>query len=131
LTSPATTPSRLVRELVRTLSPQEPALAPAERARVLDDVAAFVELEIAAMPSFLRWPYRTGLRAFDALALARFGRTFVALDGERRARWLAAWSDGRVALFRDFVKPLRMCTLLQHFDHPLVRRALAGGAAAG
>jgi hypothetical protein len=127
LTPVPTTPSRLVRELVRTLSPAAPALAPADRARVLEDVAGFVAAELAAMPPFLRWPYRVALPVFDALAVARYGRRFVALDETRRARWIAAWSEGRVGLLRDFVKPLRVCTLLQHFDHPLVRRALPTG----
>lgn len=114
-----------MRELVRTLTPETPALAPDARAQVLEDVARFVQHEIAAMPSFLRAPYRVGLVAFDWLAALRFGRRFVALDGARRARWVGLWAEGRFAPLRDFVKPLRVCTLLQHFDHPVVRRALA------
>lgn len=131
MTPTPTTPTRIVRELVRTLSPAEPALPPAEQACVLEDVATFVAVEIAAMPSHLRGPYRLGLVVFDALALARFGRRFVALDAGRRVSWLALWDEGPLGVLRDFLKPLRVCTLLQHFDHPLVRRALADATPAG
>ena len=118
----------LLDSLVAALLPEQPVLAPEAVERVQADVVDFVAAEIAALPTHLRVPYRTALRAFDWSAVALHGRPFHALGLPERRRFVGAWADGRVELARDFVKLVRSCTLLEFYDHPLV---MAAGPGAG
>lgn len=102
-------------------------MAAGDRAAVEDDVARLVATQIAAMPSFLRLPYRCALVGFDLLPLVRWGRTFRGLDGGRRAAWVATWDERGLGPTHAFVKLVRSCSLLAFFDHPRVGAALAAG----
>ena len=73
----------LLTAIVGCFLPPFPALPAAERAAVADDVVASVGAQIAAMPRFLRLPYRSALTAFDLLCVLRYGRPFRALDEAR------------------------------------------------
>ena len=120
-------PSRqrhVVAEIVGLVTPAEFLPDPEARARVQDDATDFVCSQIAAMPSFLRVPYRLALTAFNLLPVLRWARPFARLPERARATYLSAWSDGGISLNRDFVKLLRSCALLAYFDHEEVRRQL-------
>jgi hypothetical protein len=128
--APARSP--LLEAVVATVAPEFPPLAAEERAAVVADVADFVAFEIAAMPGFLRVPYRAALAGFDALAVLTGGRRFAALSEARRARHLARFDAAPLAAARDFAKLVRSTSLLAWYDHPRVRERLdAGRAAAG
>ncbi len=115
---------RVVAEIVSLVAPAEFVPDPETRARVQDDATDFVCFQIAAMPSFLRLPYRLALTAFNLLPLLRWGRPFGRLPERARASYLAFWSDGGISVNRDFVKLLRSCALLAYYDHEDVRRHL-------
>lgn len=114
----------LLAAIVRALLPPSPALPAAEQAAVAADVVTTVSMQIAAMPSLLRVPYRGALVAFDLLPLVRFGRPFRALDDARQRAWLAAWDERGIGPTRAVVKLVRSCTLFAWFDHPRVGPAL-------
>ena len=116
----ARAPDQLLLALVTAILPEDPRLADSEREFVEQQVLDFVAAEIAALPTHLRWPYRTALRLFDLSALAARGRPFRALDLAKRRRYVETWADGSVELARDFIKLVRVCALLQFYDHPLV-----------
>ena len=115
---------RVVAEIVGLVAPVEFVPDPETRTRVEDDATDFVCSQIAAMPSFLRLPYRLVLTAFNLLPLLRWARPFTRLPERARASYLSLWSDGGISLNRDFVKLLRSCALLAYFDHEEVRRYL-------
>jgi hypothetical protein len=120
-------PSRqrhVVAEIVGLVTPAEFLPDPEARARVRDDATDFVCSQIAAMPSFLRLPYRLALAAFNLLPVLRWARPFSRLPERARTAYLSVWSDGGISLNRDFVKLLRSCALLAYFDHEEVRRQL-------
>jgi hypothetical protein len=118
---------RTVAGIVACLAPPVPALDAAARAAVLADVTRFVSAQILALPDFLRIPYQLALVGFDWLAVLRWGRPFCALDDERRAAWVALWSDTRLALPRSFLRLIRGCALLAWYDHPALLAPLGGG----
>ncbi len=117
-------PPALLLPMVQTLLPPYPELRPDIRIEVERSVAGYVAGQIAAMPTFLRLPYRLAMFTFDALALARHGRRFRALSPTARERYLGVWSNIPVSAMRDFVKLIRSTALLVYFDHPLVRERL-------
>ena len=114
-----------VAAIVECLVPSVPVVAPETRAAVLADVVGFVSAQIAAMPEFLRLPYGVAMIGFEWLPVLRWGRPFVALDAERRAGWLALWSNAGIGPMRNFVKLIRSCALLAYYDHPALAAALA------
>ena len=113
-----------VAAIVESLVPSVPVLDPATRSTVLHDVTRFVGSQISALPSFLRVPYGLALTAFELLPLLRWGRPFVALDHERRAAWVARWTDAPIGVMRNFVKLIRGCALLAYYDHPALASVL-------
>lgn len=115
---------RVVSEIVRLTVSAWTELEPAAQARVHADVARFVALQVSSMPTFLRWPYRLAILAFNLLAVVRYARPFVSLREESKGSYLAFWSGGRIGPMRDFVKLIRSCAVLAYFDHAEVRRAL-------
>lgn len=121
----------LLRSLVRSLTPEFPALESGQRIALETQVADFVGVQISSMPAFLRLPYCLCMSLFDWSALLRYGRLFRALDIARQRDYLAFWANSPIAVMRDFVKLIRSCTLLQYLDHPLVSRALQAEAGEG
>ena len=113
-----------LREIVSTILPLYPPLDADQRLRIEGAVAAYVAGQIAAMPTFLRLPYRAALTAFDLACVARYGRSFRSLGSEQRESYVAAWNTAPVAPMRDFLKLIRSTSLLVYFDHPTVRERL-------
>ncbi len=110
--------------VVDCLVPADAAVDPATRAAALADTTRFVGSQIASLPDFLRAPYLLALAAFELLPVLRWGRTFTALDGARRAAWLALWTDAKIGAMRNFVKLIRGCALLAYYDHPALAASL-------
>jgi hypothetical protein len=117
---------RVVGEIVRLLLPAHPSLEPAEAAGVHSAVTDFVEVEIGALPSFIRVPYRFTITAFRLLPALRWARPFEALPPAAQRSALSLWSGSPIGPMRDFVKLIRGCALLAYFDHPQVARRLPG-----
>ena len=115
-----------VAAIVGCLVPAEPALAPSTRAAVLDDVTRFVGSQIAALPDFLRLPYRVAMTGFEWLPILRWGRPFRGLDADRRRAYLDLWTHAPVGAMRNFVKLIRGCALLAYYDHPALAASLRG-----
>jgi hypothetical protein len=59
-----------------------------------------VEQGIAGRPAAIRRQLRIFVRLLNVLPLFRFGRTFLALDAERRTKFLLAMQDAPLLLFR-------------------------------
>lgn len=114
----------LLLEIARPLLPVRPALEPAERARVEEELAGFLARQMAALPGYMRLPMRAGLFAFAWLPLLRHGRPYTRLDPEARRRHVLAWSTSRVGPKRDLVKLIRSCALFFYLDHRLVTARL-------
>ena len=121
---------QLIGAVVRSVLPERPALDVDTRAAVEADVTRLVATQIGAMPGFLRLPYRCALLGFELLPVLRWGRTFRALDAERRRAWVALWDERGLGPMHAFVKLVRSCTLLGFYDHPRVAAALAATATA-
>ena len=121
----------MVDEIVRLLTPDDPALEPSERSRVQSSVTGFVASQVEGLPSFMALPYRLAISAFDLLSVVRYGRSFCSLEDSRKRAYLALWSEFPIGPPRDFVKLIRGCALLAFFDHPDVTRALLSELAAG
>ena len=121
---------RIVSEIVRLLTPSYPPLDDRSRSEVHREVVRFTTAQIAALPDFLRAPYGIAIHVFDLLPLVRRRRRFVSLPADTRVAYLDAWTESRLAPFRNFVKLIRGCALLAYFDHPLVRAALEADRAA-
>lgn len=66
--------------------------------------AEFILRERAAMPDFLRLPFRLMTALFSAHALAREGGWFHNLAPERQARHLRRWRRSRLSYCRDFAR---------------------------
>jgi hypothetical protein len=116
--------TQTLQAVVAAILPQYPALDPAVRAAVEQEVTRYVARQIGAMPSFLRFPYRVALLTFDWLPLLRYGRPFHNLPPARSAGYLAWWNDAPILAMRDFVRLIRSSALLVYFDHPSVVQEL-------
>jgi len=111
-------------QIVSTLLPEYPALDTDERREVERDVASYVAGQIAAMPTFLRLPYRLAMTAFDVLCVPLHGRRFRSLPKAGRESYVSTWNAAPLPPMRDFLKLIRSTALLVYFDHPAVRQRL-------
>lgn len=115
----------LLTSIVQCVLPPFPALPATDRAAVADDVVGTVGAQIAAMPRFLRIPYRGALSALDLLCVLRYGRPFRLVDEARQRAWIETWDERGIGPTRAVVKLVRSCTLFAWFDHPRVSSILA------
>lgn len=106
--------------LARPLFPHEPRLTPEKQAQVETEVVRYLAVQIMAMPTYLRYPYRLALHAFNWLSCLRFGLPYTLVNRERQHRYVRLWTRSPIGLMRDFVKLVRSCVLLAYLDHPLV-----------
>lgn len=99
------------RTIARTIVPEAEAL----------DEGGWVELEriveqgLASRPSSVRRQLRLFVRALDLLPLLRFGRTFRALDHQRRTRFLLAVQDAPLLLVRRGFWGLRTLVFMGYY----------------
>ena len=76
--------------------------------------------QISSMPAYLWIAYRAILQTFNLLAIFYFGNIFLNLSAEKRLSYIKLWANSPIKTMRDFIKPIRSCTLYQFFDHPTI-----------
>lgn len=106
--------------MIRHLLPAHPVLDPVTRQEVEQDVVEFVAAQIGGMPGYIRVPYRGLLLAFEWLPALSSLRRYSTLPAAGQQRCLEAWTGSPISLFRDTIKLVRSCALLQYLDHHLV-----------
>lgn len=84
------------RAIATTVVPEATRLAPEE----WSEVEEIVEQGIASRPAAIRRQLRIFVRLLNVLPLFRFGKTFLALDAERRTKFLLAMQDAPLLLIR-------------------------------
>jgi hypothetical protein len=119
------TASPLIVAVVATLLRDIPLGDTSLSEMVHSDVAAFLVGQFAAMPLFLRVPFRVGLSLFDFLPVLRYGRPFRWLPAGSREQFMRWCLGNRARPLRDFTKALVGLTLLAAYDHYLVHESLA------
>ncbi len=80
------------------------------------EVEAIIDDYLARRPAALRAQLRTFVRVLGLLPLARWGRTFVALDPQRRTRFLAGVQDSPVLIVRRGFWGLRTMVYLGYYS---------------
>jgi hypothetical protein len=129
VTQPLPPQDRTIAAIVTALAPAFPVIDAATQQGLLADVSGFVASQVAALPDFLRAPYRLALVGFEWLPALRWGRRFTALDEAPQQRYVARWSASRLGVMRNFVKLIRSCARLAYYDHPALHDALRAQAA--
>jgi hypothetical protein len=129
-------PSRLDRALVDALIPDEEGPHGHDwRARIVEEVAAFVRGQLDQLPLRLRALLAVGLLGFRVATVARFGRSLSALSEARRRRWVQAWAYGSWSLPRQLMRAVRSTALVGYYDRatppPSSRRGSPRGARRG
>lgn len=115
---------RLLTGLARSMYPKEPQLTPEEKARVEEEVVNYLDGQILALPTYLRFPYGLALHAFNWLSCLGYGLPFTRIDREKQANYVLVWSRSPIGLMRDFIKLIRSLVLLSYLDHPVVLQEL-------
>ena len=99
------------RSIARTIVPEAEALDETQWI----EVERIIEQGLASRPASVRRQLRMLVRALDLLPLFRFGRTFRALDGERRTRFLLAIQDAPLLLLRRGFWGLRTLVFMGYY----------------
>ena len=99
------------RVIARTIVPEAETLDEGGWA----ELESIVEQGLATRPSSVRRQLRLFVRALDFLPLLRFGRTFRALDQQRRTRFLLAVQDAPLLLVRRGFWGLRTLVFMGYY----------------
>ncbi|MFH2203044.1 MAG: hypothetical protein ABIJ96_08015 [Elusimicrobiota bacterium] len=94
------TVSALAYSLAAEAAPSESA----ELAAPYNDVALFLELELARMPDYLRLPMRLLTLAFAVAGVARGGSFFHRNPRGVRLEQVRSWRRARLRACRDFIR---------------------------
>lgn len=108
------------RALATTIVPEATALDEngwAELERIVEDA-------LAGRPPKMRRQLRALIRVLQLRPLLRHGRTFTALDPERRARFLARIQDSRILLLRRGFWGLRTLVFMGYYARPAAAGAI-------
>jgi hypothetical protein len=108
------------RALARTIVPEATALDDAEWA----EVERIIEQGLASRPASVRSQLRILVRALDLIPLLRYGRTFRALDRERRTRFLLGVQDAPLLLLRRGFWGLRTLVFMGYYGRPAAAAAI-------
>lgn len=103
----------------------------AERARVAERVAVFVEGQIGALAGPWELGFRAGLVALRLLVAATSLRDLVAMPPDARTRVVERWARGPLPPVRQLLRAVRANALLAFYDEPSVEAALARAAEPG
>jgi hypothetical protein len=79
------------------------------------ELEAIIERGLASRPQAVRRQLRILVRALDLIPLFRYGRTFCALDRERRMRFLLAVQDAPLLLLRRGFWGLRTLVFMGYY----------------
>lgn len=108
------------RALARTIVPEATALDDAE----WTEVERIIEQGLASRPASVRRQLRVLVRALDLIPLLRYGRTFRALDGDRRTRFLLGVQDAPLLLLRRGFWGLRTLVFMGYYGRPAAAAAI-------
>lgn len=118
-------PSRFMVALAEAALPlDEEGIAPADRAIVVPQVAAFVDGQIGELPLRLRALFSIGCAGFRAAIRVRHLRGYCEISPQARHEWFERWAYGPVAPARQLFRGVRLTALLAYYEEPRVRRAL-------
>lgn len=98
------------------------------RDRILNEVAAFLQGQIEALPRRLRWMFGFGMLGFRAVVILTHFRNFTALSESERRRAVELWAYGRFGLGRSLFRLVRSTALLAFYEFPEVEAALAAAS---
>lgn len=119
--------SALARDLTAASVPHHELADPLTRDRVIGVTADFVQAQLDALPSQLRWMVRAGLLFFQGCVIVRHGRPYGSLSPDRRRQVFEWWAYGPVPLFRQLFRPVRSLALLAWHEQPEVLHVLNSG----
>ncbi|HEY0787036.1 MAG TPA: hypothetical protein VGE86_00230 [Thermoanaerobaculia bacterium] len=108
------------RALGATIVPEAERLSPAEWI----EVEQIVERGLASRPPAIRRQLRLFVRILNVLPLFRFGKTFRALDRERRTRFLLAIQDAPLLLLRRGFWGIRTLVYMGYYGRPAAREEI-------
>ena len=114
------------RAIATTVVPEADSLAPTD----WDEVERIVEQAIAMRPATVQRQLASFIRLVNLLPVTRFGRTFIALDGARRARVLRALENAPVLLVRRGFWGLRTLVLMGYYARPAIASGIGYRASA-
>lgn len=108
------------RAIATTVVPEAVRLQPEE----WNEVEAIVERGIASRPAKIKRQLRLFVKILNVLPLFRFGKTFRALDPERRTRFLLAIQDSPLLLFRRGFWGVRTLVYMGYYTRDEARREI-------
>jgi hypothetical protein len=114
------------RAIARTIVPEARTLTEAE----WEEVERIVEEAIARRPIAMRRQLAAFIRVVELLPVTRFGRTFSALDDQRRTRVLRALENAPVLVVRRGFWGLRTLIFMGFYARPGVAAELGYRASA-
>jgi hypothetical protein len=114
------------RAIATTVVPEAESLTPAD----WEEVERIVEQAVAMRPPAVRRQLASFIRLVNLLPVARFGRTFMALDTARRARALRALESAPVLLVRRGFWGLRTLVFMGYYARPAIASSIGYRASA-
>jgi hypothetical protein len=111
---------RVLEPLARIILPEDDL----DRLGLIEPVIDHCELSLRAGPAIVRAGLLAGLAAFEAGAIARFGRPFTRLSRDRQDRWFAAWWESEAPPMRQLAKGVKTLLALAYWEHPLVKQQM-------
>lgn len=111
-----------ISQIIELLIPESfPAMEADRKARFVEDSARDLLEIVDRMPSHLRIGFGIALLLFTFSSIPVNGRLFGGLSRDKQQIHLAAWTDSRLGLMRDFMKLIRNLALFHFYDHPEMR----------
>ncbi|HJU88565.1 MAG TPA: gluconate 2-dehydrogenase subunit 3 family protein [Gemmatimonadaceae bacterium] len=108
------------RAIASIVVPEARSLTPAD----WEDVERIVDQAVSQRPSSVQRQLATFIRIVDKMPVARFGRSFTALDDARRARVLHSLENAPVLLVRRGFWGLRTLVFMGYYARPSVAAAI-------
>ena len=108
------------RNLAATIVPEADGLDE----RAWQELEQIIERGLAPRPPSMRRQLRLLVRALNVLPLFRFGRTFAALDREKRAAFLRSVQDAPLLLLRRGFWGLRTLVFMGYYSRDEARQAI-------
>jgi hypothetical protein len=94
------------------------------RFSLVDHVIDHMELSLRALPAALRAGLELGLIAYDAGAIARYGRPSTRLTPPQAERWFAFWWKSPLMPQRELAKAIKILALMAYYEMPPVKAEL-------
>ena len=108
------------RSIAATIVPEAASLDD----RGWNEVEEIIEQGLASRPDSIRRQLRFFVRALNVLPVFRFGRTFRALDAQKRTEFLEAMQNAPVLLVRRGFWGLRTLVFMGYYSREAARAAI-------